>query len=96
MSYPDGVEPEGLLLAPPRSLVVWIWVYCVAWWFVQDAAKVGTYAVLEKYNIFDINNTGVVVLEQSTIDYMTESDAARVGLLSSHSHDDSSAPVAQL
>jgi H+-transporting ATPase len=96
MSYPDGVETEGLLLAPPRSLVVWIWVYCVAWWFVQDAAKVGTYAVLEKYNIFDINNTGVVVLEQSTIDYMTESDAARVGLLSSHSHDDSSAPVAQL
>lgn len=26
-------------------------------WFIQDAAKVGTYALLKKFNIFDINGT---------------------------------------
>ena len=82
MSYPDGVETEGLLYESPRSLFVWIWIYCIVWWFVQDAAKVGTFHVLQKYNVFDINDTGVVVYQQSTLDFMSESDAAKASLLS--------------
>ena len=81
MSYPDGVETEGLLYESPRSLALWIWLYCIAWWFVQDAAKVYTFHLLKTHNVFDINNTGVVVLQQSTLDFMSESDAARVSLL---------------
>ena len=82
MSYPDNVETEGLLYAPPRAMFIYIWFYCIAWWFVQDAAKVFTFYVLHKHNLFNINDSGVVVLKQSTIDFMAESDAAKVSLLS--------------
>ena len=79
---PDNVETEGLLYAAPRAMFVYIWLYCIGWWFVQDAAKVFTFHILHKHNLFDINNTGVVVLNQSTLDFMAESDAAKVSLLS--------------
>ena len=39
------------------------------WWFVQDATKILAYRWLKAYNIFGINETGAVVLKQSTLDY---------------------------
>lgn len=39
---------------------LYIWLYCLVWWVVQDATKVATYILLEKYNIFGINDTGLV------------------------------------
>ncbi len=45
---------QGLARAAPHALAVWVWLYCLLWWFVQDAAKVGTYMFLKKKNIFDI------------------------------------------
>jgi hypothetical protein len=35
---------------------VYVWIYCLLCWFIQDAAKVGVYAFLKKYNIFGIND----------------------------------------
>lgn len=32
-----------------------MWIYCILCWFIQDAAKVGTYRLLRKYNVFQIN-----------------------------------------
>jgi hypothetical protein len=29
-----------------------VWAYCIVWWFIQDAVKVWTYVLLEKYDIF--------------------------------------------
>jgi hypothetical protein len=39
---------------------VFIWAYCIVWWIVQDYCKVMTYRWLEHYNIFGINDTGLV------------------------------------
>ena len=38
-------------------MAVWIfvWLYCIVWWFIQDAAKVATYQLMYKYNYNNIN-----------------------------------------
>jgi hypothetical protein len=52
-----GIAATGLGRATPKTLAIFVWLYCIAWWFVQDVAKVLIYKILEKYNIFGINNT---------------------------------------
>lgn len=37
-----------------------MWIYCIVWWFIQDACKVVTYWVLRKYNLFHINTSTMV------------------------------------
>jgi len=45
------------MYAPPGTTpicfkcVVFVWVYCILWAFVQDAAKIATYALLEKTEV---------------------------------------------
>jgi len=56
-STPDGIAATGLGRATPKTLAIFVWLYCIAWWFVQDVAKVLIYKILEKYNVFGINNT---------------------------------------
>ncbi|TFJ85011.1 hypothetical protein NSK_003435 [Nannochloropsis salina CCMP1776] len=55
-SRPDGVPTVGLARVAPKELSVYVWIYCLLCWFIQDAAKVGVYAFLKKYNIFGIND----------------------------------------
>eukprot|EP00606_Chrysophyceae_sp_TOSAG23-5_P000617 GSChrysophyteH2.ASY1.ANO1.1500.1 assembled CDS len=85
MSYPDNVETEGLLLEEPKIMALLIWLYCLAWWFLQDAAKVVVYKYLKANNTFNINDTGVVVLPESTRRYMQNLDDENQGLLSAGS-----------
>eukprot|EP00656_Telonema_subtile_P053790 TRINITY_DN7863_c0_g1_i5.p1 TRINITY_DN7863_c0_g1~~TRINITY_DN7863_c0_g1_i5.p1 ORF type:complete len:177 (+),score=39.10 TRINITY_DN7863_c0_g1_i5:107-637(+) len=35
-----------------KLLPLWVWLYCIFWWFLQDAAKVATYKFLDHYDIF--------------------------------------------
>jgi len=48
-SYPDY-----------RLWSLWIWVYCILWWFVQDAAKVAAWKFLYRFDIFQVA-TGAMV-----------------------------------
>ena len=52
-STPDGIPAEGLR----SNMAVWVfvWLYCIVWWFIQDAAKVATYQLMYKYNFNNIN-----------------------------------------
>jgi H+-transporting ATPase len=63
---PDGIPAIGLARATPYTLFLWILGYCLVWWLIQDAAKVGAYALMSKYNIFKINETGQVKLAEKT------------------------------
>ena len=56
---PDGIPTMGLWLRPPKVLPLFIWLYCILWWFIQDAAKVLTYRFLKSYNVFGYNDTGM-------------------------------------
>jgi H+-transporting ATPase len=67
---PDNVPTEGLGRRQPYELPIYIWIYCVVWWFVQDAAKVGTFYILKKYNLFGYNDTGKLELPESTRKYI--------------------------
>ena len=71
-TYPDGVYTLGLGRRQPYTLPLYIWIYCLVWWVIQDLCKVGTYYLLKKYNIFGYHDTGVLVLPESTIKYIAE------------------------
>ena len=53
----DGQPVDGLATVSPKAMALYVWLYCIFWWFIQDAAKVVTYHYLEKYNMFGINDT---------------------------------------
>jgi hypothetical protein len=31
---------------------IYVWLYCIAWWFVQDWVKVLSYVAMDRFNIF--------------------------------------------
>jgi hypothetical protein len=69
--YPDGIYTEGLGSHEPYLLPLYVWVYCIVFWFLQDFAKVQCYYLLSSWNIFDINNTlrkGIVDEEEDYVD----------------------------
>jgi H+-transporting ATPase len=55
-TYPDDVYTLGMARRAPYYLPVIVWIYCIIWWFIQDACKVGAYALMRKYNWFGIND----------------------------------------
>jgi H+-transporting ATPase len=57
-SYPDHLYALGLGRRSPEALAVYVWLYCLFWWFVQDYCKVLTVKIMHKYNIFGVNDTG--------------------------------------
>eukprot|EP00475_Leptophrys_vorax_P025000 TRINITY_DN3479_c0_g2_i1.p1 TRINITY_DN3479_c0_g2~~TRINITY_DN3479_c0_g2_i1.p1 ORF type:complete len:987 (+),score=347.54 TRINITY_DN3479_c0_g2_i1:157-2961(+) len=57
----DSIDTLGLAQAPPYYLFIVILIYCIVWWFIQDAAKVLAYHYMVKYNVFNINDTGLAV-----------------------------------
>jgi H+-transporting ATPase len=65
-TYPDDVLVEGLGRRGPYGLWFWIWLYCIIWWFIQDACKVGAWAYMKKTNMFGINDTGKVKMDAKT------------------------------
>jgi H+-transporting ATPase len=67
----DGIFTLGLANRQP-ILALAIWGYCLVWWLVQDAAKVLLYQFLMAFNIFGINDTGIVVLPDSTRKYIEQ------------------------
>merc|ERR1719171_1906980 len=63
-SYPDGIQTEGLIKSAPYMLEVFVWCWSLAWWLVEDAAKVFCRWIVHKYNIFNINDSGVMKLTE--------------------------------
>ena len=59
-SSPDNIESLGLGLHEPYLLALWIWIYCIVWWFIQDAFKVMCIKIIEYHNTFGYNETGKV------------------------------------
>merc|ERR1712100_769468 len=71
-SYPDGIQTEGLVQSPPYMLEVFVWSWSLSWWLAEDAAKVFCRWIVHKNNIFDINNTGVMVMTEGAKKEMAE------------------------
>ncbi|CAJ1015153.1 hypothetical protein IOCL1545_000060400 [Leishmania shawi] len=54
-SRPDGVLTEGLAWGQTNSerlLPLWVWIYCIVWWFVQDIVKVLAHICMHAVDLF--------------------------------------------
>lgn len=56
----DDREVAGLARTDYRIWAVWVWLYALIAFVVQDALKVGTYWLLEKYDIFHYSSGAMV------------------------------------
>merc|ERR1712199_110109 len=83
-SYPDGIQTEGLLESPPYMLEVFVWSWSLSWWLAEDAAKVFCRWIVHRNNIFDINNTGVMVMTEGAKKEMAEMRKAAENPSSGH------------
>jgi len=53
----DGIAVEGLgHEAKHQLLFLWVWLYCLVAWLIQDTSKVVCYKILMKYNLFGIRD----------------------------------------
>ena len=73
-SYPDGIYALGLAYRQPYSLFIAIWLYCLVFWLIQDAAKVLAFSLMKKYDWFGYNETGKLVLPPSTLKYIADNE----------------------
>eukprot|EP00243_Klebsormidium_subtile_P003303 TRINITY_DN16657_c0_g1_i1.p1 TRINITY_DN16657_c0_g1~~TRINITY_DN16657_c0_g1_i1.p1 ORF type:complete len:982 (+),score=329.76 TRINITY_DN16657_c0_g1_i1:182-3127(+) len=49
----DDLEVKGLARGNYGLWAIWVWIYCIVWWLIQDTAKVVAYRLIYKYNIFN-------------------------------------------
>jgi H+-transporting ATPase len=64
----------------PEILILYIWLYCIVWWWIQDACKVLCVGLMKRYNWFDYNANGKLILPESAVAYKLknkESDMAK-------------------
>ena len=75
-SRPDGIYSKGLGYEHPELLILYIWLYCIVWWFIQDACKVFTVYLMTKFDLFNYNDTGKLVLPESALAYRAKNKEA--------------------
>lgn len=96
-SWPEGTVDDvysiGLEYREPKSLAFVIWLYCIAWWLIQDVAKVWFYKLMKYHNWFSWNQTGKVVASEDVKKFIVEhsvGDMEAAGHISSSSSPSSS------
>jgi H+-transporting ATPase len=56
--WPDGTTDQirvvglGHGTGNTHLLPIWVWLYCLFWWFLQDVAKVLTFRLLDHFDLF--------------------------------------------
>ncbi|KIY97768.1 H+-transporting ATPase [Monoraphidium neglectum] len=40
--WTDGLTVEGLALSEYKLWALWVWIYCIIWWWIQDLCKAST------------------------------------------------------
>jgi H+-transporting ATPase len=64
-SSPDHVNTRGLWYNPAeyaeasykyKLMPLFVWGYCVTWWFIQDMVKVIVYIIIEHFDIFSFRS----------------------------------------
>lgn len=64
--WPEGeyedIQLEGLALGDYRLWPLWVWLYSIFWFFVQDALKLATYWALNHFDIFQFSSGKMVAV----------------------------------
>ena len=61
----DEIEIEGLAVGAYKLWALWVWLFCIAVLFVQDALKVLAYVIIYKYDIFQARTAALVNLRDA-------------------------------
>jgi H+-transporting ATPase len=80
----DGIEVEGL--KSEMSVFVFVWLFCLVFFVIQDICKVIAFKIMIKYNFNGISDTGVVVLPESTKKLIAELESALEEQPDGHGH----------
>jgi H+-transporting ATPase len=64
--WTDGIPCRGLAIGSYRLWALWVWFYCIFWWWVQDVCKVGAYWLMHRFNVFEINSAALVNVRATT------------------------------
>ena len=48
----EGLPVKGLALGACPLMPLWVWIFCILWWFVQDLLKVLTLGFLNYFHLF--------------------------------------------
>lgn len=56
----DHVQVEGLTQGEYKLWPLWVWIYCIVFFFVQDFLKVATYQLMFAFNAFSINTAKLI------------------------------------
>eukprot|EP00121_Abeoforma_whisleri_P000944 Awhi_evm1s839 len=75
----DGVPVEGLARGDYKLMAVWVWLYCLVWWAIQDTAKVVAYKLIFKFDVFGARS-GAFVNVRETNDVTDATPAARASI----------------
>ena len=55
----DHIRTEGLARKSKYGdytlMPLWVWIYCIVWWWIQDGLKVAGYWAMHRWNLFNIN-----------------------------------------
>lgn len=70
ISFPDGIPTEGL--QGEIGAFIFVWIYCLFFWLVQDLLKVLVYRFMYKTNALGIKSTGKVDLPDSAKQLIAE------------------------
>lgn len=70
-SHPDDVYTLGLARRHPAALAIYVWLYCIVCWVLQDFFKVVLYYKMEQHNILGIND-----IHSAKTQYLFESDGS--------------------
>jgi len=60
----DHIPVCGLAYKSGGLLALWVWIYCLIVFVIQDAFKVLTWQVIIRYNLFNVNNEVHAKLEE--------------------------------
>lgn len=74
----DGIPTMGLALGDYGLYPLWVWIYCIVWWFVQDACKVLAWHLIIKYDVFQARTARLVNLREALS--IAETGAARASV----------------
>mmetsp|Transcript_4535 Transcript_4535/g.13683 ORF Transcript_4535/g.13683 Transcript_4535/m.13683 type:complete len:210 (-) Transcript_4535:502-1131(-) len=48
----DGLPVKGLALGDYSLWPLWVWIYCIIWWIIQDALKVAWFKFCSHFGLF--------------------------------------------
>lgn len=72
----DGIPVAGLSKNHEMDVFVFVWVFCLVFWLIQDLLKVATYRLMDKTNFNNVASTGVVKLSPGAEAICKQYDAA--------------------